>query len=115
MKIETCNNIIHKDAVNQALKNMPDEEILFELADFFKIFGDLTRIKILCSLFNSEMCVCDISATLSMTHSAVSHQLRLLKQARLIKSRKDGKVVYYSLNDDHIKTIFNMGLSHITE
>ncbi len=115
MKIETCNNIIHKEAVNQALKNMPDEEILFDLAEFFKIFGDSTRVKILCSLFTSEMCVCDISATLSMTHSAVSHQLRLLKQARLIKSRKDGKVVYYSLNDDHIKTIFDMGLSHITE
>ena len=115
MKIETCNNIIHKEAVSLAMKNMPKEETLFDLAEFFKIFGDSTRVKILYTLFTSEMCVCDISATLSMTHSAVSHQLRLLKQARLIKSRKEGKVVYYSLNDHHIKTIFDMGLSHITE
>ncbi|MPN43374.1 Transcriptional repressor SmtB [bioreactor metagenome] len=79
------------------------------------MFGDTTRIKILCALFQAEMCVCDISAVLGMTQSAISHQLRVLKQSRLVKNRKDGKVVYYSLSDDHIKHIFDEGLIHVIE
>ena len=85
------------------------------IGDFFKILGDSTRIKILSALFQSEMCVCDIAALLGMTQSAISHQLRVLKQGRLVKHRKDGKVVYYSLDDDHIKHIIDQGLTHISE
>ncbi|MCX7843600.1 MAG: metalloregulator ArsR/SmtB family transcription factor [Clostridia bacterium] len=94
---------------------MPREECLYEMAELFKVFGDTTRVRILYALFASEMCVCDIASLLGMTQSAISHQLRVLKQARLVKSRKEGKIVYYSLNDDHIKQIFDQGLSHITE
>lgn len=94
---------------------MPDEENLLDLADLFKVFGDSTRVKILCALFHSEMCVCDIAALLGMTKSAISHQLRVLKQSKLIKNRRDGKVVYYSLDDEHVKTIFDQGLAHVTE
>jgi len=94
---------------------MPKEEHLYDLAELFKVFGDTTRIKILYALFASEMCVCDIAALINMTQSAVSHQLRVLKQARLVKYRKEGKVVYYSLDDDHIKQIFDQGYMHITE
>ncbi|HIW58173.1 MAG TPA: metalloregulator ArsR/SmtB family transcription factor [Firmicutes bacterium] len=94
---------------------MPDDETLYDLAELFKIFGDATRVKILCALFTNEMCVCDMAALLGVTQSAVSHQLRALKQARLVKFRKEGKVVYYSLADDHVKTIFDQGLTHINE
>lgn len=94
---------------------LPEEEVLYDLGDFFKILGDSTRIKILSALFQSEMCVCDIAALLGMTQSAISHQLRVLKQGRLVKHRKDGKVVYYSLDDDHIKHIVDQGLTHISE
>ena len=94
---------------------LPEEEVLYDLGDFFKILGDSTRIKILSALFQSEMCVCDIAALLGMTQSAISHQLRVLKQGRLVKHRKDGKVVYYSLDDDHIKHIIDQGLTHISE
>jgi ArsR family transcriptional regulator len=85
------------------------------LAELFKIFGDSTRIKIICALFEAEMCVCDIAALLKMTQSAVSHQLRVLKTSRLVKHRREGKVIYYSLDDEHVKNIFNQGLEHITE
>lgn len=108
-------NVIHEDIVNEVKKNMPEEENLYDLAELFKVFGDTTRVKILYALFASEMCVCDIATLLNMTQSAISHQLRVLKQARLVKYRKDGKVVYYSLDDEHIKNIFNQGLQHITE
>ena len=94
---------------------MPEEELLYDLGDFFKILGDSTRIKILSALFQSEMCVCDIAALLGMTQSAISHLLRVLKQGRLVKHRKEGKVVYYSLDDDHIKHIVDQGLTHISE
>lgn len=115
-KIETCScNIIHNDIVNDVLAKMPDDETLYDLAEFFKVFGDSTRIRIMCALFEHEMCVCDIAALLNMTHSAVSHQLRVLKQARLVRPRKEGKVVYYSLDDEHIKDIFKEGLEHISE
>jgi ArsR family transcriptional regulator, lead/cadmium/zinc/bismuth-responsive transcriptional repressor len=114
--IESCKcNFIHEDIVDEARDNMPQEEMLYDLAELFKVFGDTTRVKILYALFSSEMCVCDIANLLGMTQSAISHQLRVLKQARLVKYRKDGKVVYYSLDDDHIKQIFNCGLCHINE
>ncbi|QAT48739.1 transcriptional regulator [Caproiciproducens sp. NJN-50] len=107
--------IIHEDVVNRVRAEMPDEENLYDLADLFKIFGDSTRVRVLCALSSAEMCVCDISALLGMTKSAISHQLRVLKQARLVKYRRDGKVVYYSLDDDHVMHIFREGLSHVTE
>lgn len=113
---DSCScTIIHDDVVNKVKALMPEEEKLYDLAELFKVFGDTTRIKILCSLFESEMCVCDIAALLGMNQSAISHQLRVLKQARLVKFRKDGKVVYYSLDDEHIKQIFDQGLNHINE
>jgi DNA-binding transcriptional ArsR family regulator len=94
---------------------MPDEDILLDLSELFKVFGDSTRVKILCALLNAEMCVCDIAALLGMTKSSISHQLRILKQAKLVNYRKDGKVVYYSLADDHVKTVFDQGLLHVCE
>ena len=114
--IDRCDcNVIHEDVVNKVREDMPVEENLYDLAELFKVFGDTTRIKILYALFASEMCVCDIAFLLNMTQSAISHQLRVLKQARLVKYRKDGKVVYYSLDDEHIKQIFDQGLIHINE
>ncbi|MGI6684524.1 MAG: ArsR/SmtB family transcription factor [Bacillota bacterium] len=113
-KGESCScNMIHEEVVAHVKESLPEEEILFDLAELFKIFGDSTRIKIICALFSSEMCVCDIAALLEMNQSAISHQLRILKQARLVKYRRDGKVVYYSLDDDHVKQIFDCGLAHI--
>jgi len=94
---------------------MPQEETLYDLAELFKVFGDSTRIRILWALDEAEMCVCDISVLLNMTQSAISHQLRVLKQAKLVKNRKEGKVVYYSLDDEHVKQIFDQGLTHINE
>lgn len=114
--VENCScTIIHEEVVNRVRTVMPEEETLYDLAEFFKVFGDTTRIKILCALFEAEMCVCDIAALLGMNQSAISHQLRLLKHERLVKHRKDGKVVYYSLDDEHIKQIFDHGLNHISE
>ena len=106
---------IHKDRVKKVEESMPVEEELFDLAELFKIFGDSTRIKILYVLFETEMCVCDIAQILNMTVSAISHQLRILKQARLVKFRKEGKSVFYSLADDHIKKIIDNGIEHINE
>lgn len=115
-KIESCNgNIIHEDIVVRVKDQLPAEETLYDLADLFKVFGDTTRIKIICALFESEMCVCDLSCLLNMTQSAISHQLRVLKSARLVKFRREGKVVYYSLDDEHIKHIYDAGLNHISE
>jgi DNA-binding transcriptional ArsR family regulator len=108
-------NVIHEEVVNLVKANMPQDENLYDLAELFKVFGDTTRIKIICALFVSEMCVCDIAGLLAMTQSAISHQLRVLKQARLVKYRKEGKIVYYSLDDEHIKHIFDQGLNHINE
>lgn len=95
--------------------SLPDDEHFFSLAEFFSVMGDSTRIKILYLLFEGEMCVCDISEKLSMSMSAISHQLRVLKNARLVKYRKVGKSVLYSLDDEHVKTIINMGVEHIEE
>ena len=114
--IEKCScNVIHKDTVIKVKEKLPKEETLYDLAELFKVFGDSTRIKILCALFESEMCVCDLSALLSISQSAISHQLRVLKSARLVRFRRDGKIIYYSLDDEHIKHIFDEGLKHITE
>lgn len=115
-KVESCNcTIIHKDVVERVKDSLPEEEILYDLADLFKAFSDSTRIKILHALFQEELCVCDLAALLDMTQSAISHQLRVLKGNRLVKFRRDGKVIYYSLADDHIKHIFNEGFKHILE
>lgn len=115
-KIDICScSVIHEEVVNEVKNKMPEEELLFDLAEFFKVFGDSTRIKIMYVLFEHEMCVCDIAALLNMSQSAVSHQLRVLKQSRLVKYRKEGKVVYYSLDDEHIKDIVKEGLEHINE
>ena len=103
----------HHDLIDKI--NLPSDEHFFDLAEFFSVMGDSTRIKILYLLFNGEMCVCDISEKLGMSMSAISHQLRVLKNARLVKYRKQGKSVIYSLHDDHIKTIINMGVEHIEE
>ena len=106
---------IHKDVVKRVEKTMPKEEIIYDLADFFKILGDTTRMRILSALFQEEMCVYDIANLLKMTQSAISHQLRVLKQGRFVKHRKDGKIVYYSLEDEHIKHIVEQGMIHILE
>jgi ArsR family transcriptional regulator len=108
-------NLIHKETVEYVAGKMPAEEDLYDLAELFKVFGDSTRIKILCALTEAEMCVCDIAALLNMTQSSISHQLRILKQARLVRYRRDGKVVYYSIDDDHVKQIFDQGLVHLNE
>lgn len=108
-------DIIHDDIISKVREQTPPEETLYDLAELFKVFGDSTRVRILSALFVGEMCVCDIAKLLGMTQSAISHQLRILKQARLVKNRKDGKTVYYSLDDEHIKNIFDQGLEHLRE
>jgi len=113
---EICHcNVIHQEAVNKVRENMLDDDHLFDLAELFKIFGDSTRINILNALTISEMCVCDIATALNMTQSAISHQLRVLKQSKLVKYRKEGKVVYYSLDDQHVNHILEQGLIHLDE
>ncbi len=115
-KIEMCElKHVHKDIVDKVHEKMTSEEELYNLAELFKVFGDSTRIKILNALLVSEMCVCDIANILNMTQSAVSHQLKNLKQAKLIKNRKEGKTVFYSLADEHVMTILNQGIDHIEE
>lgn len=114
--IDRCDcSTIHEEVVNDVREHMPDEDILLDLADIFKVFSDSTRVKILCALFRAEMCVCDIAVLLGATKSSISHQLRILKQSKLVKYRKDGRVVYYSLADEHVKCIFDQGLIHVCE
>ena len=114
--MERCDYIhAHEDIVNAVNAQMPDEEILYDLAELFKVFGDSTRIKILYVLFESEMCVCDIAQLLNMNQSAISHQLRVLKQSKLVKYRRDGKTVFYSLADGHVRTILGPGMEHVAE
>ena len=114
--VEVCGLMhVHEDKVALVQANMPDDETLTKLADLYKVFGDGTRIRILYVLFESEVCVCDIARLVGMTQSAVSHQLRILKQASLIKSRRDGKTIFYSLADDHVTTLLRMGVEHVTE
>ncbi len=115
-KVERCTYIhVHDEIVKQVNSEIPDEEQLYDLADFFKVFADSTRIKILYVLLSSEMCVCDLAQILNMTQSAISHQLRTLKQMDLVRNRRDGKTVFYSLADDHIKAILSQGMEHINE
>ena len=115
-EIECCEFIhAHEEIVERVKKEMPEDEILYDLAELFKIFGDSTRIKILYVLFESEMCVCDIAQLLNMTQSAISHQLRALKQSKLVKYRREGKTVFYSLADGHVRTIINQGMEHVAE
>ena len=105
----------HDDLVEKVHENMPDEEILYDLAELYKVFGDSTRIKILYVLFESEMCVYDIARLLNMTQSAISHQLKVLKQSKLVRYRREGKTVFYALSDDHVRTIIDQGMEHIGE
>ena len=115
-KIECCSeNKVHPDLLKIVHDTMPEETELYDLAELFKVFGDSTRIKILYVLFEAELCVCDIAQLLNMTQSAISHQLRILKQNRLVKNRRDGKSVFYSLADSHVKTIISQGMEHIQE
>ena len=106
---------IHSDLVDKVNENMPDDDILCDLAELYRVFGDSTRIRILYALFESEMCVCDIAQVLGMSISAISHQLRVLKQARLVKYRREGKTVFYSLDDDHVHSILGIGIQHLSE
>lgn len=115
-RAECCEEFCtHPEIVDRVKPDMPDEETLYELAELFKVFGDSTRIRILYVLFEAEVCVCDIAEVLNMTQSAISHQLRVLKQSKLVRSRREGKTVYYSLVDDHVRTIIGQGLDHIEE
>ena len=105
----------HPDRMNAAVGAMPDEDSLFALADLYKIFGDSTRLRILYVLYETELCVCDIAELCGMTVSAISHQLRILKQSRLVKYRKSGKSVFYSLDDEHVHSILAQGMEHLSE
>ena len=107
--------VLHEDVVNEVKKKIPEDELIYDLAEFFKVFADSTRMKIIYALMENELCVCDIANIVQTTQSAISHQLRLLKQAKLVKFRKEGKVVYYSLDDDHISQIVKKGREHIEE
>ena len=115
-EVECCDvTYVHNDMIQKVKKLMPEEGLLNELADFYKVFGDATRVKILCVLLESAMCVCDLAELLGMTQSAISHHLRILKQMKLVKNRREGKTVYYSLADGHIQTIISQGMEHIQE
>ncbi len=114
--IDLCEvNAIHEDVLARVRARMPDEEPVYEVSELFKVFGDSTRARIICALNIEEMCVCDLAVLLNMTQSAISHQLRLLKVSRIVKSRKQGRVVYYSLDDAHIGQIFAMAFDHVME
>lgn len=106
---------VHEDLLKIVNETMPDETKLYDLAELFKVFGDSTRIRILFVLFEAEVCVCDLAQVLNMTQSAISHQLKILKQSKLVKSRREGKSIFYSLADDHVRTIIAQGCEHIEE
>ena len=121
-EIEKSNNLeeaeflnVREDVVKRVIKNQPCDEYLYDLAELFKVFGDSTRIKILYALFEGELCVGDIAQILSLSQSAVSHQLKILKDAHLVKFKRDGKLVLYTLDDDHVRTILSMGIEHVEE
>lgn len=115
-KCECCDSVeVHEDLLRIVNDTMPDETELYDLAELFKIFGDSTRIRILFVLFEAEVCVCDLAEVLNMTQSAISHQLKILKQSKLVKSRRDGKSIFYSLADDHVRSIIDQGMEHIRE
>ena len=113
---ETCEiTTVHENVVERVRRRMPDEDLLYDTAELFKVFGDSTRTRILSALFIEELCVCDIASLLNMTKSAVSHQLRILRQTKIVKSRRSGKEIYYSLDDEHISKIYGMALEHLQE
>ena len=115
-EVECCDTVMtHEDTIKEVEKKLPAEETIRELADFYKVFGDATRVRILCVLLQAEVCVCDLAELLGMTQSAISHQLRVLKQMKLVKNRREGKTVFYSLADGHIQTIISQGMEHIAE
>ena len=115
-RIDCCEtNVIHEDLLKTVRERLPSEDVLYDLAELFKVFGDSTRVRILYVLFEAEVCVCDLAEALNMTQSAISHQLRILKQNKLVKSRREGKQVFYALADDHVYTILNQGVEHVTE
>ena len=115
-EVEICDCCeVHENLLQIVNETIPEENELYDLAELFKVFGDSTRIRILFVLFEAEVCVCDLAKALNMTQSAISHQLRILKQNRLVKSRRDGKAVFYSLADSHVRTIINQGMEHIEE
>ena len=116
VEVECCEtHHVHDNLVHQIEDGMPSDAMMQNLAEFYKVFGDVTRIKILCVLPQDELCVCDLAEVTGMTQSAISHQLRTLKQMKLVKNRREGKTVFYSLADDHIQSILNQGLEHIAE
>lgn len=104
-----------EDIVKKVIMQQPDDEILYDLAELFKVFGDSTRIKILYALFETELCVYDIARLLNLTQSSVSHQLRILKNSKLVKFRREGKSIFYSLDDEHVRKIISMGMEHVEE
>ena len=104
-----------EDIINSIQDQQPDDEILYDLAELFKVFGDSTRIRILFVLFEAEVCVCDLAEALNMTQSAISHQLKILKQSKLVKSRREGKSIFYSLADGHVRTMIDQGMEHVEE
>ena len=108
-------SFIDAEKVNKVKSKMPKEELLFDMAETFKVFGDSTRMKIISALLEEELCVGEIANITNSTQSAISHQLRVLKQAKLVKVRKEGKIVYYSLDDEHVKKIYEIGKQHIEE
>jgi DNA-binding transcriptional ArsR family regulator len=111
----SCCNTIHEDVVRRARGEMAPDGTAFDMAEFFKVFADATRLKIINALLISEMCVCDISALIGMNQSCISHHLKILRGARVIKSRREGKAIYYSLSDGHIAAIFSQGYEHVNE
>lgn len=116
MQVECCSEThVHEELLAIVNETMPDETELYDLAELFKVFGDSTRIRILFVLFEVEVCVCDLAAALHMTQSAISHQLRILKQNKLVKNRREGKSIFYSLADDHVRSIIAQGREHIEE
>lgn len=104
-----------EDILNKLSEKQPDDEILYDLAELFKVFGDSTRIKILYSMFETELCVNDIARLLNLSQSSVSHQLRILKTSKLVKFRREGKSIFYSLDDEHVRAIISMGMEHVEE
>ena len=113
---EQCDFLfVHENVVQKVLQEMPTDETLYDLAELFKVFGDSTRIKILYALFESELCVCDIAQLLGLSQNAVSHQLRVLKNSKLVKFRRDGKSIFYALDDEHVRSIIGQGMEHLHE
>lgn len=108
-------NIVHETEVARARSKMPDDSVLSDLGDFFRTFGDSTRVRIVSALTSGELCVCDIAAALDMTVSAISHQLRVLRQAKIVHTRRDGKQIFYSIADEHVGILFSVGLEHVRE